>query len=60
MGIKSSKPDPIKLQIEQIYTNLSGEYRISALEKLLDTIDYQSKYKNLIIGCIADEQNKNK
>ncbi len=58
MGSKPSKPDPIKSQIESIYVNLHGEHRISALEKLLENIDYNSKYKNLIIGCIANEQNK--
>jgi len=60
MGNKSSrkKYDPVKHQIESIYTNFYGQQRIYALEKLLSSIDYKCKYKNLIIQCIIEEQNK--
>jgi hypothetical protein len=46
----------IKENIEYIYANLVGDYKINALERLLLTAQ-KSKYKKLIIECIEMERN---
>jgi hypothetical protein len=49
----------IKNNIEYIYANLEGNYKINALERLLLTAN-KSKYKKLIIDCIDMEKNNNR